>query len=286
MATTTPNQDSPKSTQAQAEKRNARPSPESEGALDSAAHLLDNAVESAEASARSAIEHVQGARDKARSGLDRQQVQLSGQIRDVGDALRSSSRKLSDSESVSSLLNVASEQAEKLAAYVDTATPRSVASDLHQFARERPGWFFGGAFIAGLTLGRFAKSSASASSSGGEADSQREPSHAIDRSSASQYPAPRAGGARDDTSERAVAQASAPSTTPGTASRAQSSSTASSAPSSSTSSSTPSSRPSSTNAAPVKTAGNVHVGDSTGGTKSPASKSTPAAKSEKPGTGE
>ena len=198
MANTTTNQDSPKPTQAQAEKRNARPGPESEGTMDSAARMLDKAADSAEAGAKSAIEQVQGARDKVRSGVERKQVALGGQIRDVSDALRSSSRKLSDSESVSSLLNVASEQAEKLAAYVDTATPRSVASDLHQFARERPGWFFGGAFIAGLTLGRFAKSSASASSSGGEADRQREPAHTIGGSSASQYPAPRAGGARAD----------------------------------------------------------------------------------------
>src|SRR5688500_1519644 len=141
MANTSPNQDSPKPTQAQAEKRSARPGPESEGALDSAAHVLDKAVDSAEASARSAIEQAQEARDQVRSGLGRQQAQLGGQIRDVSAALLGSSRKLSDNESVSSLLNVASEQVDKLAAYVDTATPRSVAGDLHQFARERPGWF-------------------------------------------------------------------------------------------------------------------------------------------------
>jgi hypothetical protein len=42
---------------------------------------------------------------------------------------------------------------------VDHATPRTIARDVHRFAQEKPAWFFGGAFLLGLAVGRFVKSS-------------------------------------------------------------------------------------------------------------------------------
>lgn len=185
MPNTIPNQGSSTPPQAQPETRGARPKSDSDGALEQAAQLIDKAAHSADDTAKKAIERAQETREQVRSGLEAQQTQLSGRIRDVGDALRSSGRKLADSESVSSLFTSASEQADRLASYVDTASPRTVASDLHNFARDKPAWFFGGAFIAGLALGRFAKSSARASAGGGN-DYEAQRSFPVGRSTSAQ----------------------------------------------------------------------------------------------------
>lgn len=126
--------------------------------------LVDKLAQTADESAHKAIERVQETRERARSGIERQQAQLGERIREVSEALRGSGLKLKDNDAVASLLDGASERVDRLASYVDTASPRSVARDLHDFARDKPAWFFGGAFLAGLALGRFAKSSARAAS--------------------------------------------------------------------------------------------------------------------------
>jgi hypothetical protein len=43
---------------------------------------------------------------------------------------------------------------------VDEITTEGAAEDLRGIARERPAWFFGGAFVLGLALGRFARATA------------------------------------------------------------------------------------------------------------------------------
>jgi len=138
----------------------AHASQSSQGAQGSQSGLVDKITQSADETAHKAIERVQQTRERALSGVHKQQAQLGERIRDVSEVLRSSSHKLDDNQAVASILDAASEQVNKLASYIDAASPRSVASDVHNFARERPAWFFGGAFLAGLALGRFAKSSA------------------------------------------------------------------------------------------------------------------------------
>ncbi|HEY6556163.1 MAG TPA: hypothetical protein VI072_02780, partial [Polyangiaceae bacterium] len=45
------------------------------------------------------------------------------------------------------------------ASYVSETDPRDVLQDVQDFARQRPAWFFGGAFLLGLAAGRFLKAS-------------------------------------------------------------------------------------------------------------------------------
>jgi len=135
-----------------------------------ASGLVDKLAQTADSTAHKAIERVQETRERALSGIERQQAQLRDRIRDVSGALRSSGHKLSDNEMVASLLDTASDKVDRLASYVDTASARGLAADVHNFARQRPAWFFGGAFLAGLALGRFAKSSARAASEGSSQD--------------------------------------------------------------------------------------------------------------------
>ena len=107
-----------------------------------------------------AIEKVRQVRDQAQSGLEQQRVEVVERIRRVGDALRSSSETLARTDPLAhQLFDTAHERIERVAGYVETLTPGDLASDVAELSRRRPGIFFGGAFILGLALGRFAKSS-------------------------------------------------------------------------------------------------------------------------------
>jgi uncharacterized membrane protein YdfJ with MMPL/SSD domain len=51
------------------------------------------------------------------------------------------------------------EKAENASQYLQDKSPRELKDDLDQFARQKPAWFLGGAFVAGLLGARFLKSS-------------------------------------------------------------------------------------------------------------------------------
>src|SRR5690606_18500587 len=79
----------------------------------------------------------------------------------VRDALRSASDQLRDEDDFAAeYVDKVSESITKVANYVSSADFSNLGRDAHQFARERPGLFFGGAFAVGLMVGRFLKSSA------------------------------------------------------------------------------------------------------------------------------
>jgi len=200
MANTTPDQGTPKagSNEPRTGRQQTAPEPDKQSTTGRLADKAEQVAKSAEEKVKQALEQGQQVRERAHSAIDKQQSQLGERIRDVSGVLRSGSRKLDDdNESVASLLNVASDQVDRLASYVDTASPRSVASDLHNFAHNRPAWVFGGAFLAGLALGRFLKASSRSSqplssrdSGQGQYASSR--SYAAGQPSGRQYPAPRA----------------------------------------------------------------------------------------------
>lgn len=114
----------------------------------------------AENAASVAIEKVRQVRDQAQSGLEQQRVEVVERIRRVGDALRSGSESLARADPLSQqLFDTASDRIERVAGYIETLTPGDLASDVADVSRRRPGLFFGGAFLIGLAVGRFAKSS-------------------------------------------------------------------------------------------------------------------------------
>jgi len=200
MANTTPDQGTPKagSNEPRTGRQQTAQEPNKQSTTGQLADKAEQVAKSAEEKVKQALEQGQHVRERAQSAIDKQQSQLGERIRDVGGVLRSGSRKLDDdNQSVASLLNSASDQVDRLASYVDTASPRSVASDLHNFVHDRPAWVFGGAFLAGLALGRFLKASSRSSypvrsrdTWQGEYASPR--SYAAGQPSGRQYPAPRA----------------------------------------------------------------------------------------------
>lgn len=116
----------------------------------------------------SAIQRVRDAREQATSNLEHQRAEVASRIRRLGGVLRAGSETLSTDDPYSqNLLTVAGERVEQIADYVENLSPSQLADDVQDFARRRPGLFFGGAFLLGLGLGRFAKSSTRAVSGGG-----------------------------------------------------------------------------------------------------------------------
>lgn len=125
-----------------------------------AAERLESTAEHA---ASVAIEKVRQVREEAQSGIQQQRDLVADRIRRIGGVLRSGSQTLStDDPLAQQLFDTAGDRIDRLASYIGNITPGQLADDVHTLARRRPGLFFGGSFIVGLALGRFAKSSASA----------------------------------------------------------------------------------------------------------------------------
>lgn len=125
-----------------------------------ASKLADKASQAAEQVKTAAVERVQSARDRAESGITEGRTQVADRIRHVSSALRSASDHLrEDDDFIASYVETASERIDRIASYVSEANPRDVLHDVQDFARQRPAWFFGGAFLLGLAAGRFLKAS-------------------------------------------------------------------------------------------------------------------------------
>jgi len=132
-------------------------------AAEGANRVAERLEQSAESATSAAIEKVRQVREEAQSGIEQQREQIANRIRRVGGVLRASSQTLSTDDALSQqLFNTAGDQFERVADYIANLTPSDLASDVQSLARRRPGLFFGGSFIVGLALGRFAKSRASA----------------------------------------------------------------------------------------------------------------------------
>jgi len=128
---------------------------------DTSTKLADKAEQAVEQVKTAAIDRVQSAREQAQSGLDQGRNQVGDRIRHVSSALRSAGDSLrEEDEFIARYVTAASERIESVASYVGSADPKAVLRDAQNFARERPAWFFGGAFLLGLAAGRFLKSSA------------------------------------------------------------------------------------------------------------------------------
>jgi hypothetical protein len=120
---------------------------------------IERLTREADRTAHKTVESVQRTRQRAAAEIADQRALLSGRIRGVGEALKAGAEQLDRDEGVAALFDSASARVERIASYVDEASAQAVASDLSRLARTSPAWFYGGAFLAGLALGRFARAS-------------------------------------------------------------------------------------------------------------------------------
>jgi hypothetical protein len=123
---------------------------QSEGGLSAKSH------EAAEQFKEAVAGQVEQARERAESAKEdvaRRIQRVAAQVRNAGDTLRT------DDSLAASVADRASQSIEGLANYVSRTDAQSFIRDTEQLARRQPALFFGGAFLLGLTAGRFLKSS-------------------------------------------------------------------------------------------------------------------------------
>jgi hypothetical protein len=98
-------------------------------------------------------EHARHMADSARDDAAERFRRVASHLRSVGDTLRS------DDHMASMLAERASRGVEGVADYVASKDVRGFLRDTEQLARRQPALFFGSAFVLGLAIGRFLKSS-------------------------------------------------------------------------------------------------------------------------------
>lgn len=142
-------------------------------AAEGATKAAERLEQGAEQATSAAIEKVRQVREEAQTGLEQQRAQIAKRIRRVGGALLASSGALAEDDALSQqLFETVGDRIERVADYISTVTPGELASDVQTMARRQPGLFFGGSFIIGLALGRFAKSTAGSAARTFEAEAE------------------------------------------------------------------------------------------------------------------
>lgn len=112
--------------------------------------------EAAEQLKEAVVGQVEQARERAETAKEdvaRRIQRVAAQLRNAGETLRT------DDSLAASVADRASQSVEGLAGYVSRTDAQRFIRDTEQLARRQPALFFGGAFLLGLTAGRFLKSS-------------------------------------------------------------------------------------------------------------------------------
>lgn len=99
--------------------------------------------------------------EKAQSTFESARERVAEQLDAVARALETATNNLqqADHAELSQRAQPLIRKAENAAQYLRNKSPRELKDDLDGFARQRPAWFLGGAFVLGLLGARFLKSS-------------------------------------------------------------------------------------------------------------------------------
>jgi hypothetical protein len=102
-----------------------------------------------------------GIQQRVTSRVDEQKNRAADGLGGIADVIRNTGNELrNENETIAQYVEMAGDQMRRFA---DTIRQRGVADmmdDLNQFARRRPALFLGGAFLVGLGVARFLKSTA------------------------------------------------------------------------------------------------------------------------------
>jgi len=129
------------------------------------------AKEGAEQLKNAALERVDDVRERAFSQRER----VADRVRRVSSVVRSAGDQLrGEDEAVARYIDMAGDRIDRAAEYLSTMEPQQVVRDVEGFARRQPAVFFGGAFLLGLAVARFVKSSQQSSSEIDDIDMSRD----------------------------------------------------------------------------------------------------------------
>jgi hypothetical protein len=101
-----------------------------------------------------------GIQQKVTSSVDQQKNRAADGLGGIADVFRSAGNELrTENETLASYVDQASDQMRRFAEQIRQRGVADMLDDLNDFARRRPAVFIGGAFLVGLGLARFMKSS-------------------------------------------------------------------------------------------------------------------------------
>lgn len=140
--------------------------------------LADKAVKAVDQVKTNTLERVESVRERAHSGIAERRNMVVERIGRVGHILHDASESLrTDDELLARWVDEAGLRIDRVADYVSHADIGDMIEDVREFARARPAWFVGGAFLAGLAIGRFFKSGSGSSESAGGFGASLEPGY-------------------------------------------------------------------------------------------------------------
>jgi len=102
-----------------------------------------------------------GIQQKVTSRVDEQKNLAADGLGGIANAIRSASNELrNENETLASYVDAASDQMRRFADQIREKGVSEMLDDVNTFARRRPAIFIGGAFLVGIGIARFLKSSA------------------------------------------------------------------------------------------------------------------------------
>lgn len=133
-------------------------------AVDKAQQSADKAQEKASETAAVAKEQAKRAAaqvtEQAKTTVDSRLTDVAGEIGSVASAVRQTTYEIgSENETVARYGERIAEQLEGISSYLNEKGVEDVLTDLQDFARRKPAVFLGGAFMLGMVVGRFVRSS-------------------------------------------------------------------------------------------------------------------------------
>ncbi len=102
-----------------------------------------------------------GIKQNVTARADEQKNRAADGLGGIANVIRSASNELrTENEALASYVDQASDQLKRFADQIRQKGVADMLDDVHLFARRRPALFIGGAFLVGVALARFLKSSA------------------------------------------------------------------------------------------------------------------------------
>ena len=102
-----------------------------------------------------------GIKQNVTSRVDEQKNRAADGLGGIANVFRNAGNELrSENEALASYVDTASDQLRRFADQIRQKGVADMMDDVHSFARRRPALFIGGAFLVGLAVARFVKSSA------------------------------------------------------------------------------------------------------------------------------